>query len=182
MHYGRYGLAPDEQSSDGFGILNPLFLGYETFVRGYSWESFEASECRNGATTANTCPSLNRLYGNRLALGSFEMRIPFIGAEQYGIINFPFLPTELVAFVDGGLAWDNQSCFRDPNTRQSVCSISEPVLEWSRSSSERVPVVSTGFSARMNIMGFMILEAYYAYPWQRPERGWHWGFNMAPGW
>lgn len=182
MHYGRYGLAADEQSSDGFGILNPLFLGYETFVRGYAWESFEASECRNGATTENTCPSLNRLYGNRLALGSFEMRIPLIGAEQYGIINFPFLPTELVAFVDGGLAWDSSSCFQDPNTRQIVCSDSEPVLEWSRSSSERVPVVSTGFSARMNVMGFMILEAYYAYPWQRPERGWHWGFNMAPGW
>ena len=30
--------------------------------------------------------------------------------------------------------------------------------------------------------GFMILEADYAYPWQRPEKGWHWGFNLAPGW
>ena len=45
-----------------------------------------------------------------------------------------------------------------------------------------VPVVSTGVSARMNVLGFMILEAYYAYPWQRPDKGWHWGFNMAPGW
>jgi len=182
LHYGRYGLDAGEQTSDGFGILNPLFLGFETFVRGYAWESFEPYECAQGATLENSCPTLNRLYGNRLAVSSVEMRIPFIGVEQYGIINFPFIPTELVAFIDGGLAWDSPSCFQDPQTGRTVCSTDPPVLEWSRDSSARVPVVSTGFSARMNILGFMILEAYYAYPWQRPEKGWHWGFNLAPGW
>ena len=50
-----------------------------------------------------------------------------------------------------------------------------------------VPVVRllgqrSGVSARMNILGALILEAYYAQPWQRPGRGWHWGFNLAPGW
>ena len=45
-----------------------------------------------------------------------------------------------------------------------------------------MPVGSTGVSARVNILGFMILETYYAYPWQRPDKGWHWGFNLAPGW
>jgi Tol biopolymer transport system component len=182
LHYGRYGLGEGEQNSDGFGVLNPLFLGFETFIRGYAWESYEASECAQGATAENSCPTLNRLYGNRLAVSSVELRIPFIGVEQYGIINFPFLPTELVAFVDGGLAWDSQSCFRDPRTNQFVCATDDPVLEWSRDSAARVPVVSTGFSARMNVLGFMILETYYAYPWQRPGKGWHWGFNLAPGW
>ena len=75
-------LESGEQLSDGFGILNPLFLGFETFVRGYAWESFETYECAAGATLENSCPSLNRLYGNRLAVASFEMRIPFIGVEQ----------------------------------------------------------------------------------------------------
>jgi hypothetical protein len=37
-------------------------------------------------------------------------------------------------------------------------------------------------SARFNLLGFMILEAYYAYPWQRPHKGWHWGFQLAPAW
>jgi len=171
MHYGRYGLGQGELVEDGFGLLNPLFLGFETFIRGYAFESFDAFECAQAATLANSCPTLNRLYGNRLAVGSFEMRIPFIGVEQYGIINFPFIPTELVAFADAGLAWDNPF---SPND--------EPILEWSRNSTERVPVFSTGLSARMNILGFMILEAYYAYPWQRPDKGWHWGFNLAPGW
>ena len=170
LHYGRYGLdiAPEQQS--GFSPLRELFLGFETFIRGYSFESFETLECGNpiqGAPTGSSCPTFDRLFGHRLAVGSLELRVPFIGVEQFGIINFPFLPTELVLFADGGLAWDPDN---------------PPTLEWSRSSSERVPVFSTGVSARFNVLGFMILEAYYAYPWQRPDKGWHWGFNLAPGW
>ncbi len=164
MHYGRYGLSSTVDEGFGFGPLNPLFLGYETFIRGYAWESFEAREC--GQVTLS-CPAVDRLLGNQLAVTSLELRFPLLGVEQYGIINFPYLPTELVLFADGGLAWDADH---------------PPTLEWSRSSTERVPVVSTGISARFNILGFLILEAYYAKPWQRPLKDWHWGFNIAPGW
>jgi Tol biopolymer transport system component len=184
LHYGRYGLSASEQTQDGFGILNPLFLGFETFVRGYAYESFDfATECAAGSTSVNTCPALNRLRGHRVAVSSVELRVPFIGVEEYGIINFPFLPTELVAFADAGLAWDYPQCIRQFDGQvQCEAGGDAPSLEWSRSSSARVPVVSTGVSARMNVMGFMILEAYYAYPWQRPGKGWHWGFQMSPGW
>ena len=99
-------------------------------------------------------------------MSSIEARIPLLGVEQYGLINFPFVPTELVFFTDAGVAWDPQS----------------PDLEWSRSGSRHVPVASSGVSARFNVLGILILEAYYAYPWQRPEKGWHWGFQLAPGW
>lgn len=172
LHFGRYGLTEEENAEDEFGLLlRPLFLGYETFIRGYAYESFDNSECLVGAqdllTGGGGCPAFERLFGNQLAVANFELRVPFIGVERYGIINFPFLPTELVLFADAGLAWDE--------TRPAT-------LEWSRSGSERVPLVSTGVSARFNVLGFMILEAYYAYPWQRPEKGWHWGFNLAPGW
>jgi Tol biopolymer transport system component len=167
LHYGRYGLTEDENSADGFGLLRPLFLGFETFVRGYAFESFEAKECVEGASAGSNCPAFDRLFGQRIGVASVEARIPFLGVEQFGLINFPFLPTELVAFADAGVAWDGDN----------------PVnFTWSRSGSERVPVLSTGVSARFNILGFMILEAYYAYPWQRPEKGWHWGFQLAPGW
>jgi len=172
LHYGRYGLGEEEGQQGGFGLLNPLFLGFETFIRGYAFESFSTEECvlsraSSVSSEATGCPSYDRLRGQRLAVANFELRVPFIGVERYGIINFPFLPTELVAFADAGVAWDSEN---------------EPTWEWSRSSTERVPVVSTGVSARMNILGFMILEAYYAYPWQRPDKGWHWGFQIAPGW
>jgi len=165
LHYGRYGLSVEPGSQGTFSPIQELFLGFETFIRGYSFESFDPAEC--GSQADGSCPTFDRLFGHRLAVGSLEMRIPLIGVEQYGLINFPFLPTELVLFADGGLAWDPDN---------------PPTLEWSRSSSERVPVLSTGVSARFNVLGFMILEAYYAYPWQRPDKGWHWGFNLAPGW
>ena len=51
-----------------------------------------------------------------------------------------------------------------------------------RSGGLRVPVFSVGAGARFNIFGFLILEAYRAYPFQRPERGPHWGFVLSPGW
>tara|TARA_B100001964_G_scaffold208802_1_gene241748 strand:- start:882 stop:1220 length:339 start_codon:yes stop_codon:yes gene_type:complete len=111
--------------------------------------------------------AFNRLQGQQLAVANIELRIPLIGVEQYGLINFQFVPVELVAFADAGLAWDSDN---------------PPVLAFSRSGYERVPVFSTGISARANVLGFLILEAYYAYPWQRPQKGWHWGFNIAPGW
>ena len=167
VHYGRYGLAgQSEAGQDGFGLLRPLFLGFETFIRGYAFESFEPEECSAGSAGGD-CPTFDRLFGQQIAVANFEFRIPFIGVEQYGIINFPFLPTELIAFADAGLAWDAEN---------------PPVLELSRSSSDRVPVFSTGVGARFNLLGFMILEAYYAIPWQRPDKGGHWGFQIAPGW
>ena len=179
LHFGRYGLTSQENATSVGTLgqfsqqnvrIQPLFLGYETFIRGYAFESFEAVECgvrSESSPAGSSCPTFDRLFGQRLAVGSFELRIPFIGVEQFGIINFPLLPTELVLFADGGLAWDPDN---------------PPTLEFSRSSSERVPVFSTGISARINVLGFLILEPYYVYPWQRPDKGWHWGFNLAPGW
>jgi heavy metal translocating P-type ATPase len=38
-----------------------------------------------------------------------------------------------------------------------------------------VPVASAGLSARINVLGALILEIYYAYPFQRPDRGAHFG-------
>jgi hypothetical protein len=40
----------------------------------------------------------------------------------------------------------------------------------------------TGVSARSNVLGAFVLEVYYAIPWQRPERGAHFGFQFVPGW
>ena len=168
LHIGRYGGITGN-------TIQPLFLGYETFMRGYAWESFAAEECAANTNPFNpvpgqgedSCPTFNRLFGHRLGVANFEFRIPFIGTEQFGILDFPFVPVELVGFADAGLAWDE---------------IREPSLEFSTRSAKRVPVFSTGVAARFNVMGFMVLEAYYGYPFQRPDKGWHWGFQIAPGW
>jgi hypothetical protein len=177
LHIGRYG-KEIEQSN----LIQPFFIGYETLVRGYANESFQAIECSGGAGGTNVgtigCPVWENLFGHRLAVANAEFRIPLFGTEQYGMFAIPYLPTELTIFTDAGVAWDGTRC---QGLESASCT---PRLTFSRvvEGVTPQPVISTGVSARMNILGFMVFEAYYAYPWQRPLRGWHWGFNIAPGW
>ena len=163
MHLGRYGnlRALDEQQ------LGTYFLGYEHMIRGYSYESFNQNQECTISLSGSSCPELDRLFGHRLGVVNIELRLPFTGIEEFGLINFPYIPLEFTLFTDVGFAWDSER----PGT-----------LTWSRHSADRIPLASSGVSARMNLLGFLILEAYYAYPWQRPEKGWHAGFVVAPGW
>ena len=163
LHSGRYNYGKAFTNNRYF---YPYFLGYESFIRGYAYESINRNEC--GETTDGSCPVFDRMLGHKISVANFEVRVPFIGTDQFGIINLPYVPMELVAFTDVGITWDKEN----------------PVASWSfkRTATERVPLVSSGIGARFNLLGIMILEAYYAYPWQRPEKGWHWGFNLAPGW
>jgi len=170
LHFGRYGNNLDPNRTTA--AIQPYFLGYETFVRGYSYESFNAAECQASALaivgmSTSGCPSFDRLFGHRLAVANAEIRLPVVGTSQFGFLNFSALPTELFAFADGGFAWNDND---------------ELDYRFVRSDSEKVPVFSTGVGARVNILGFMILEIYYAQPFQRPNKGSHWGFSLAPGW
>jgi outer membrane protein assembly factor BamA len=161
MHVGRYGREAEQS------ILNPLFLGWETYVRGYSYYSFDPGRECTGPTGSGSCAELDRLFGHRLAVVNAEMRVPIFGADRFGLLGQGFLPTELFLFTDGGVAWDSQN---------------QPELEWSRDSSERIPVFSSGAGGRVNLLGFLVIEVHYAYPWQRPVRGGHWGLTFSPGW
>jgi WD40 repeat protein len=159
LHYGRYG--KDAES----GRINPLFVGYEQLVRGYAVESFEGGECSRGATQ-DECPEFDRLVGSRIGVASLELRLPLLGPEGFGVIPFNFIPLEIAPFVDVGAAWT-----KGDNVRF--------VLD--RHATDRVPVVSYGVSARVNLLGYAVFETYYAFPMHR-QKGWHWGFNFAPGW
>ncbi len=161
LHYGRYG--PDSDNRR----ITPLFIGYPTLVRGYSSGSFDYNECIASGGTGDDCPAINRLAGSRFLVMNAELRIPLLGTRRFGLIRFPFLPTEVSFFLDGGVAWTAQ----DP-----------PVWKWAIESSERIPVFSTGVSFRINLMGYIILEIYGARPFQRPLKNWLWGLNLAPGW
>jgi outer membrane protein assembly factor BamA len=150
-------------------VLSPINVGYEPLVRGYARESFENRECVPVEQTASpvACPAFDRLLGSRIAVLNFELRIPLFGVSEYGLLNFPMLPLELAPFFDAGLAWSAND---------------EPTLAFKRRTDERVPVFSAGITARVNILGYVVLETYYAYPFQRPDKGGHFGFNLAPGW
>ena len=160
-HFGRYG------SEEELDRLQPLYIGYPTLIRGYDINSFSLSECTPAAGAQLNCAEFDRLVGSKMAVANFEVRFPLFGVDRYGLISTGFLPLEIGAFFDAGMAWTGDDT---------------PVFEFSRTSTERIPVFSAGANARVNLLGYMVVEAYYAYPFQRPEKGWHFGFNLAPGW
>jgi Tol biopolymer transport system component len=157
MEYGRiFGDSED-------GRLSPIYLGDPTLVRGYDINSFNFSSASN----SNVYNEFNRLIGSKIGVFNMEFRIPLTGTDQFGLINFPYLPTELSLFLDGGVAWTNQD---------------KPVFKFAGNSDQRIPVFSTGLAARFNILGYIVAQIYYAYPFQRPGDGWQFGFVIAPGW
>ena len=183
MHYGRYG--KDSEN----GQLYPLYLGEETLIRGYGYGSIDPStECTSRAQQApGSCPVLDRLFGSRLAVANLEFRIPLFGTSEFGLLDIPFLPVELSPFFDAGVAYTSTEAPDWRLTRDAgsplTCNNSSSVQQFTFSGcADRIPVFSTGLSARINVLGYLILEAYFAHPFQRPEKSWVWGFQLAPGW
>lgn len=161
LHSGRYG----EDANDD--RLSPNFVGYESLMRGYNYASFDPSECTQQEEGETNCAEINRLTGSSMAVTNLELRFPLLGPEQLALINSRTIPTTLTAFFDGGVTWT-------PNDL--------PELKWETQSAERVPVFSAGASIRVNILGYLITELYYAIPFQRPEKGGYVGFHISPGW
>ncbi|HZJ01206.1 MAG TPA: BamA/TamA family outer membrane protein [Gemmatimonadaceae bacterium] len=161
LHFGRYGA--DAESNR----LSPVFLGDPSLVRGYSANSFDASECSINPVNSNSCPEFDRLVGSRIAVASAELRIPLLGNDQLGLLRSPLFPIDIAPFVDAGVAWANGDT---------------PSFTFATHSSERIPVMSAGVSARANLLGYAVLEVFYAHPFQRPDKSWVLGFQLAPGW
>jgi dipeptidyl aminopeptidase/acylaminoacyl peptidase len=147
--------------------LFPLFVGQPYLIRGYDINTFEPEECTGSPDSATGCPQFDRLVGSRMAVANVELRIPLFGTEAFGLFNVPFLPLEIAPFADAAVAWT-----RNEN----------PSLRFDRTTSDRVPVFSAGVSSRVNLFGAAVLELYWAHPFQRPQRGGHFGFQLMPGW
>jgi hypothetical protein len=167
VHFGRYGaeLSDPERRR---GVAQDIYLGRENLIRGYASHTFDQfRECQDTTDELQFCPAYERLLGQRVVVANAEVRVPLIGTDRLGLVDFGFIPTELALFADAGFAWSEGDSYS---------------LEFSRDSNARVPVFSAGVTSRFNILGAMILEIYYAFPFQRPEKGGHWGFQIAPGW
>ncbi|HVZ77376.1 MAG TPA: hypothetical protein VG818_05310 [Gemmatimonadaceae bacterium] len=183
LHFGRYGKDAENYSN---GYTYPLYLGDETLVRGYGYGSFDPSECvANG--NSNACPVLDRMFGSRIGVINAEFRIPLFGSSQFGLLNMPFLPTEIAPFFDAGIAYssDQPASLRWASSANDIpasCAKVDQSQTLYAACVEHIPVFSTGVSARMNILGYMILETYIAHPFQRPGKNWVVGVQLAPGW
>ncbi|HZF67493.1 MAG TPA: hypothetical protein VEZ47_05620, partial [Gemmatirosa sp.] len=173
LHYGRYGR--DELNRNLF----PNYVGFPGFIRGYDvLNNFNAdSECRgvdletlNGSVQG--CPVFARTLGSRMAAFNAELRIPLFGTESFGIFRTSLAPVEIAPFFDAGLAWSNGDDVKLKLVGGDAA----------RTTPQRVPMFSTGITARINLLGFAVIETFYAYPFQRPDRRGRFGFNILPGW
>ncbi len=151
LHYGRYG-NPDNRLTD-------LYVGNSWYVRGYDFGNTQDLFFRNGK-------DLGALFGNKILVSNFEVRLPLSGPKQLALIKSGFFFTDLNFFVDGGVAWDSFDEFRrDSETGQQGID----------------PIFSVGTSVRLNLLGSLILEPYYAFPLENNARG-VFGINLIPGW
>jgi Tol biopolymer transport system component len=165
LHYGRYGSGSDDPR------LQPLFVGYQSLVRGYDIGSFNTRECVAstsfpvggfpGPTTSN-CPVFDQLIGSRIGVLNLEVRFPLLGVLGIGSGYYGFLPIETAVFADAGMAWD---------------SFSKPTIF----GGNRQIVTSAGFTMRLNMLGFAIVQIDYVKPFQRPDKGWYFELGFTPG-
>ena len=157
-HEGRYG-----NGSEG-GIISPLYIGYPWLIRGYDSKTIYNQQV-NGQPFAF---DFNNLTGSRIAIANVELRFPFTGPQQLSLIKSRYLGSDINLFFDAGLAWDSSH---------------PPVLQWNLEQGKRTPLFSSGISVRFNVMGYLVLEPYYAIPFQ--DGGFsnaHFGLNITPGW
>lgn len=160
----------------------PLYVGQMGFVRGFG------SIVGNGLDRKLNL-EFGRLLGSKLAMGSFEIRLPFTGPKQIALINSGYLLSDLNVFVDSGVAFDAFSHLkdgqlltvyqRDNNGNVIVDANGNPLTEQRNVK----PYIATtvGVSLRVNLMGAMIIEPYYA--WSLADTGVStFGLNIVPGW
>jgi WD40 repeat protein len=156
LHYGRYGSGGEDQR------LQPLFIGYPGLVRGYTFGSFDSSECDPPASDPNACPVFDQLLGTRMLVGNVELRFPLFGVLGIGSGYYGALPLDFTLFGDGGVAWESD-------------------IDPSFAGGDREPVFSAGAGFRFNLFGFAVAEVNLVRPFDRPAKNWVWEFNLQPG-
>lgn len=159
LHMARFGR--DAQTN----VVAPFFIGFPTLIRGYGTESYRRLPYQG---ESDVLP--NQLQGSSMAVGNAEIRLPLTGNERLALFRSRLFPTELSLFADGGYAWG-----------MSAPASGEGWLNGDQMKSR--PVLSTGVSLRINLLGFAILEPFWAIPWQRSGmQGGVFGLNVAAGW
>jgi hypothetical protein len=152
LHYGRYGKNANDQR------FYPLFLGYETLLRGYNSSSFGANE--NDV--------YGQLFGSKMAIANVELRFPLFGVLGIGRGYYGILPMDFVAFYDAGIAWGYEP---DGDTEGKPFFLG----------GNRKPLTSAGIGVRMNLFGYLIMGFNAVKPFNRPNKDWVFQFTIMPG-
>lgn len=152
MHYGRYG------SNTSDSRFYPLYLGYETLIRGYNSSSFDVDEY----------DVYEQLFGSKLMVANIELRFPLFGVLGVGRGYYGILPLDFVAFYDAGIAWGLEL---EGDTSNKPFFLG----------GDRKPLTSAGIGLRMNLFGYLIMGFNLVKPLNRPNQNLYFQFTIMPG-
>ncbi len=169
MHIGRYGQGANE--------LFPYYAGSSWFIRGFNTSDASTILNQNGR-------SIDELFGSKLAVANFEVRIPFTGPQRLALIKSGLFFSELTLFADAAVAWYDfeqlgGTTFRTDNEGNPLLDpAGEPIVDQYGAA----PLMSAGVSLRVNLFGALVLEPYYAFPLQQGGANGTFGLNLIPAW
>ncbi|MFC3809869.1 tolB protein precursor [Lacihabitans lacunae] len=138
---------------DVLNQINPLYLGFPWNMHGF-WG--------RALTNQQGTISQENLQGDQMLVGNFEVRLPFTGPEKLALIKFNYLPSDLNFFVDAGLVWSKSNKIGETN---AITSFGANNFNFKTS-----PIVTTGLSLRVNVLGYVILEPYVALPFYNSKK------------
>lgn len=150
--------------------INPLYLGFPWYMHGFFGNAL-LKQSRDGLINQNA------LSGEQLAVANLEIRLPFTGPEQIALIPFNFAPSDLNFFVDAGMVWSQKNKLGEINSYTG--GFSGTAIDFKNDL-----MLTTGLSLRVNVLGYIIVEPYFAVPFynggKKPVVT---GVNfMIPGW
>jgi len=160
LHYGRYGGGAEDPR------FYPIFLGYETLVRGYSSTSFSSREIYSPTNPFD----YGQLFGSKILVANVELRFPLFQILGLGKGYYGIFPIDFISFFDAGVAWMEGDYDSDGVDDRA----------WFLGG-ERKFVRSVGVGLRTNLFGFMILGLNYVRPLDRPHKDWYFQFTLTPG-
>jgi outer membrane protein assembly factor BamA len=153
----------------------PFYLGYPWIIRGYEDIRYDRSAAEDNRF------DISWLSGTRIVVGNAELRFPFSGPERLALIKSKFFLADINLFVDAGLAW-SEGTKVSFNLKPETLNLSN-IQEIPEKKNESSPIISTGASVRVNVMGYLILEPYVAVPFQNGGfKNIQFGLNFTPGW
>jgi len=151
LHYGRYGKSAEDDR------LYPIYIGYDSLVRGYDYYTFSGQEETFDPT---------RLFGSKMLIANAELRFPLFRVLGIGKGFYGVFPVDVVAFYDLGTAWWDKPVSPFHN-------------DWSYARKNFIS--SAGVGLRVNVFGFLVLGVNYVRPFERPNKGWVFQLSFYPG-
>jgi Tol biopolymer transport system component len=146
-----------------------FYGGNTELIRGYTAGSFSRNECLTASdpNSITGCAAFDQLIGTRAAVFNAELRFPLL-SSSFGFLPRGFPTIEGAVFYDAGMFWESGMTVRLKRKAGD-----DPV-------GVRTPLQSYGFSARANLLNFLILRLDYARPLDRTGVKGLWTISLGP--